>query len=128
MYLPIIYYLEPLCCKKCQKSPCPETGLRMSEDSKWSQIGPKWARVNPIIIYGQFGIIQSLQRSPIPQTSISWQGLFYHFLQQGGSIEKRQQKEEKKRQQLKKCQFAVAGVWHNLKMVSKGQSSEKADE
>ena len=37
---------------------------------EWYQIVPKWAWVTPWIIRDKFDIIQSLQRSPIPQTSI----------------------------------------------------------
>ena len=41
----------------------------MYEGSEWYQIGPKWAWLTPLIIDDQFGIIQNLQASPIPQTS-----------------------------------------------------------
>jgi hypothetical protein len=37
-----------------------------------------------MFILDQFGIIQNLQMSPIPQ-SVSWFGLFCRFLQQAGS-------------------------------------------
>ena len=39
----------------------------MSEGSEWYQIGPKWAWETPWMIKDQFGIIQNLQTSPIPQ-------------------------------------------------------------
>ena len=38
-----------------------------------------------ILIQDQFGIIQRLQTSPIPQISILTETLFCHFLQQSGS-------------------------------------------
>ena len=42
--------LEPICCKKRQKTPNQETGLGTSEGSEWYQIGPKWAWLTPLII------------------------------------------------------------------------------
>ena len=50
-----LFFLEPVCCKKRQKSPNQET-----EGYEWYQIGPKWAWVTPLIIEDQFGNTQSL--------------------------------------------------------------------
>ena len=41
----------------------------MFEGSEWYQFGPKWTWVTLLIIKDQFGIIQNLHMSPIPQTS-----------------------------------------------------------
>ena len=42
------YMLEPVCCKKRQKSSWPVTGLgNRAQGFEWYQIGPKWAWVTP---------------------------------------------------------------------------------
>ena len=69
--------------KKCNQ----ETGLggqRTSEGSERYQIGPEWAWVTPLIIKVQFGIIQNLHMTHIPQTSFLV-AFFFHFLQQDDS-------------------------------------------
>ena len=57
-----------------RKSTGQETGLGnrelLSEGSEWYQFGPKWAWVTPSIIHFQFGIIQNLRMSPIPQSTL----------------------------------------------------------
>ena len=77
----IYHFLEPVCCKKQQKkSSWPITGLR----SRWPL---KILNGEKLILddqgnhldsytYNQFGIIQILQKSPIPQTS-NWSGTFF---------------------------------------------------
>ena len=64
--------LERVCCKKQKKKFVTsywfvEQGT--SEDSKWYKIDPEWSGESFGLIYNQFGIIQVLQSSPIPQTS-----------------------------------------------------------
>ena len=47
-----------------------------SEDSEWYKIDPGWSGESLGLICNQFGIIQVLQKSLIPQTN-SWSGTFF---------------------------------------------------
>ena len=47
-----------------------------SEDSEQYEIDPGWSGESLELIYNQFGIIQVLERSPIPQTG-NWPGTFF---------------------------------------------------
>ena len=77
-YATYIQYLKPICCKKQQKK-VPDQLLVCGIGDLWRyKIDPGWSRESRGLIYNQFGIIQLLQSSPIPQTS-NW------FLQQTGS-------------------------------------------
>ena len=48
----------------------------LCEGSEWYQIDPRWSGESLRLIQNQFGIIQVLQRSSIPQTS-NWSGTFF---------------------------------------------------
>ena len=50
--------------------------MQTSEDSEWYKIDHGGLGESLELIYNQFGIIQFIQRSPIPQTS-NWSGTFF---------------------------------------------------